>query len=111
MWTATQGNRRGEAPADDTSSSLRTTAGILRAPLLAIGGLLLAASALPLSAAGQPDLALRLSAPSQARPGEDIGPRVRIAVYNLGSGVARGTRSAGKNGYMVDLFLTRGPVP
>lgn len=79
--------------------------------LIAIGGLMLVMATSPLSAAQLPDLVLRLSAPAQARPGEDIGSKVKIAVYNLGSGVARGTSSSGKNGYMVDLFLTHGPLP
>ena len=54
-----------------------------------------------------PDLVVRLQAPAEAVAGEDIGAGTRILVANLGQRVARGTDSATRGGYMVDLFPSR----
>ncbi len=58
-----------------------------------------------------PDLQVRIQGPSETLAGEDIGPELKIMVSNRGKGIARGTASAGKNGYMVDVFLTRKVMP
>lgn len=58
-----------------------------------------------------PDLQVRIEGPSETLAGEDIGPKLKIMVSNRGKGIARGTASAGKNGYMVDVFLTRKVMP
>jgi hypothetical protein len=58
-----------------------------------------------------PDLVVRLAAPDAAAPGSDIGPRVHLAVKNIGSATAWGTRDH-PSGYMIDLTLGRdGVVP
>lgn len=79
-------------------------------PRLAGAALLMASLS---AAAALPDLMVRVDfdGPARARPGEDLGSRLTITVINRSKGVARGTRSAGKKGYMVDLFLTRSQLP
>ncbi len=55
---------------------------------------------------GRPDLRVRLSAPSSATAGSNIGPQIHVTAYNSGSGTAPGTASAGSNGYMIDVMLS-----
>jgi len=56
-----------------------------------------------------PDLVARLAAPESARPGDDIGPRIHLAVKNVGGAPASGTRDH-TAGYMVDLTLGRDEI-
>ncbi len=54
----------------------------------------------------RPDLRVRISAPSTATAGSNIGPQIHVTAYNSGSGTAAGTASAGSNGYMIDVMLS-----
>lgn len=80
---------------------LATTPAVVAAP----GALPASPQATPTSPP-LPDLVAHLAAPPTARPGEDIGGRVRLAVTNVGAAVARGSRDH-PNGFMVDLALGR----
>lgn len=71
--------------------------------LLAV--LILAAS---MHARSLPDLSVAIDAPESAFAGSDVGSDVTITVLNQGSQTAPGSASGG---YMVDLFVTRGPMP
>lgn len=57
-----------------------------------------------------PDLQVELRSPDNAVPGGDVGSQTTVVVYNRGNQPVRGTES-NPNGYMVDLFITRGPMP
>ena len=57
----------------------------------------------------RPDLVAHLAAPPTARPGEDIGGRVRLAVANVGAAAAQGSRDH-PSGFMVDLTLGRDAI-
>lgn len=61
--------------------------------------------ALPLTQ--KPDLIVRLAAPSIAQAGTDIGPLVKVYARNDGGALAEGTQSAGANGYMIDVMLSK----
>jgi hypothetical protein len=54
-----------------------------------------------------PDLRVAITAPASAVAGSDIGPQLTVQVRNDGNGIAFGTQSAGSNGYMVDVVLSR----
>jgi len=54
----------------------------------------------------KPDLRVKFTAPSSAVAGTDIGSQVHLKVWNAGSAPAKGTVSAGANGYKVDLMLS-----
>lgn len=62
-------------------------------------------------ARAQADLTVSLDAPERARPGQDLGGALAVVVANRGNRTAPGTASRGRDGYMVDLFLTRGAIP
>lgn len=62
------------------------------------------------AAGASPDLLVALRGADTALPGSDVGSKLNVVVYNGGSSVAPGTDSSDR-GYMVDLFLTRGPRP
>jgi hypothetical protein len=53
-----------------------------------------------------PDLTVKLAGPARARPGEDIGPQLRVTVANRGGAPATGTMDGQNRGYMVDLVLS-----
>jgi hypothetical protein len=61
----------------------------------------------PQEPARRPDLRVAITAPASAVAGSDIGPQLTIQVRNDGNGIAFGTQSAGSNGYMVDVVLSR----
>lgn len=73
-------------------------------------GMALALCAAP-NANARPDLQVVLEAPAEAKPGADLTGKVRVTVANRGTSTAAGTASRGRDGYMVDLFLTRGAMP
>ena len=52
-----------------------------------------------------PDLLISIDASHKAKAGEKI-PHCKVVVTNVGKSTARGTSSAGSNGYMVDLVLS-----
>jgi len=54
----------------------------------------------------KPELRVKFTAPSSAVAGTDIGSRMNLKVWNAGSAPAKGTVSAGANGYKVDLMLS-----
>jgi len=54
-----------------------------------------------------PDLRVAITAPRSAVAGSDIGSQLTIQVRNDGNNIAFGTQSAGSNGYMVDVVLSR----
>jgi hypothetical protein len=60
-----------------------------------------------------PDLVVSiLGVPASAHAGEDIGPSLKVVAKNIGDSTAAGTSSAGDNGYMIDLVLSKdGNVP
>ncbi|MEH6355122.1 MAG: hypothetical protein V7760_03735 [Marinobacter sp.] len=66
--------------------------------------------ALPATTLALPDLTVQLQAPKTAMPGTDIGKNLTVTVYNRGDVLAAGTRTS-SDGYMVDLFITRGTMP
>ncbi|HEV7858148.1 MAG TPA: hypothetical protein VGO91_05920 [Pyrinomonadaceae bacterium] len=54
-----------------------------------------------------PDLVVNIQGvPATAYAGEDIGPVLKVVAKNIGGTPAAGTRSAGENGYMIDLVLS-----
>lgn len=53
----------------------------------------------------KPDLIVSVSAPDASIPGVNLSP-IQVTVRNIGDSVAAGTKSAGSNGYMVDVFLS-----
>ena len=55
-----------------------------------------------------PDLAVSINAPSSAVAGSDVGKKVTITVFNRSRLPVPGS---GNNGYMVDLFITKGDMP
>lgn len=57
--------------------------------------------------AAKPDLRVKIKAPAVARAGSDIGPRIRLVAINSGRAVAPGTLPANKNGYMIDVILSK----
>ncbi|GGJ18006.1 VWD domain-containing protein [Deinococcus roseus] len=57
-----------------------------------------------------PDLKVAVSGPSAAHAGEDISAFVKMTAYNVGNGTAKGTLTAGVNGYMLDLILSTDTV-
>lgn len=57
-----------------------------------------------------PDLKVDLSAPTSAYSGDDLSSLVSLKGYNAGTALARGTQSAGANGYMIDLMLSTDTV-
>jgi hypothetical protein len=61
--------------------------------------------ALPLTQ--KPDLIVRLATPNVAQAGVDIGPLVKVYARNDGGALAEGTVSAGVNGYMIDVMLSK----
>lgn len=71
--------------------------------LLALLGLITVNTALAL-----PDLTVSISAPSSAVAGSDVGKNVTITVFNRSRLPVPGS---GNNGYMVDLFITKGDFP
>ncbi len=66
--------------------------------------------ALSINAFAKPDLLIKLDVPANAVAGGDVGSQSKLVVYNAGNQLARGTES-GRNGYMVDLFITRSGMP
>lgn len=70
---------------------------------------LLSVLLVPAPAQAQADLTVRLVGPTSARPGSQV--EVTLTVTNRGNVPAPGTASRGRDGYMVDLFLTRGAIP
>lgn len=83
----------------------------LPARLCGVGAGLLVALAASTGAEARPDLRVTLSAPEVAMPGADISGNVRVTVRNRGSTTAAGTASRGRDGFMIDLFLTRSTMP
>lgn len=65
---------------------------------------------LPATTWALPDLTVRLSAPESTTAAADIGEDITVTVVNRGTRGARGTEST-DDGYMVDLFITRGDMP
>ncbi|GEM48227.1 VWD domain-containing protein [Deinococcus cellulosilyticus] len=57
-----------------------------------------------------PDLKVALSSPTAAHAGEDISSLVKLTALNVGNGTAKGTLTAGANGYMLDLMLSTDTV-
>jgi hypothetical protein len=56
----------------------------------------------------KPDLVVRLlGVPAAANAGDDIGPVLKVIAKNIGGSTAAGTGSAGENGYMIDLVLSK----
>ncbi len=54
---------------------------------------------------GLPDLVVTITASHVQKPGKAI-PNCKVVVRNIGKGVARGTKTAGSKGYMIDLTLS-----
>jgi subtilase family serine protease len=52
-----------------------------------------------------PDLVVRILGPASAKPGQNIGPMIKVTVTNIGTAVALGTDSS-REGYMVDIILS-----
>lgn len=76
------------------------------------GGVTLRVARPPGTGGRRPDLGVKLSAPVSAAAGADISSRIKLQVANTGQASAPGTDSAGSNGYMVDLVLSRdGALP
>ncbi|PXX89538.1 protein nirG [Marinobacter vulgaris] len=67
-------------------------------------------SLLPALTWARADLMIGLEAPDNANAGDDIGTSLTLNVINRGDRLARGTRSS-DNGYMIDIFITRGSMP
>ncbi len=60
---------------------------------------------------GVPDLIVSINTTAGLEAGKKI-PVCKITVKNIGKGIAKGTQSAGNNGYMVDVILSSdGHVP
>jgi hypothetical protein len=62
----------------------------------------------PTQGKGKPDLIVRLTGPSSATAGSDIGASVKLVAGNTGTGAAAGTVGSldPSNGYMIDLILS-----
>ncbi len=59
----------------------------------------------------RPDLIVSIQAPNGMKAGEKI-PSCKVKVTNIGKATARGTQTAGNNGYMVDIVLSSdGHIP
>lgn len=54
-----------------------------------------------------PDLKVKLNAPRSAEPGDTIGHTITARAFNVGEAGAAGTASAGSNGYMIDVVLSK----
>ncbi|MBD2481395.1 S8 family serine peptidase [Planktothrix sp. FACHB-1365] len=54
---------------------------------------------------GLADLQVSVTAPESATAGSDLTP-IKVTVKNAGKAIAKGTQTAGSNGYMVDLVLS-----
>jgi hypothetical protein len=57
-----------------------------------------------------PDLRVKFIAPPTVVAGTDIGPQIKLKVWNQGTAPAAGTAAAGANGYMVDVVLSTDTV-
>ena len=58
----------------------------------------------------KPDLQVTFESLSSYQTGQDVGPTIKVTVYNKGNDKALGTQDAGSDGYMVDLILSSDQV-
>jgi hypothetical protein len=66
----------------------------------------------PIAATAAPDLVVgQLVAPASASAGDDLAHEVEVVVVNRGDRPAAGTASRGRQGFMIDVFLTRDRMP
>jgi len=79
---------------------------VSRSPLSAVAVLCLVASG---PAPGAADLHVEIRSPDTAQPGETI--EIGLVAGNSGNRTASGTRTAGSDGYMIDVFVTDTEMP